>query len=141
MNYSLSINERLPDGATALSPDDLDGLIPNYIAKRSELNEFEKENIQSALIWLDKSAPTYKRILTNDFCFILHKRMFNKTWKWAGKTKCREVNIGNTAPYLVTTRLKDTLDNTIYWIENSTFPVDEIFLRVHRNIVWIHPFS
>ncbi|MBU4683720.1 mobile mystery protein B [Cedecea davisae] len=134
------INGHLPEGATALSPDDLAGLIPDYITTRNALNEFEKINIQQALLWLSQRRISYERILTLEFCRRLHRAMFSQTWEWAGRFRQHEVNIGNTAPYMISTRLQETFDNVRYWIENRIFHLDEITLRLHRDIVWIHPF-
>ncbi|MFT5176308.1 MAG: hypothetical protein ACI8W7_004503 [Gammaproteobacteria bacterium] len=46
-------NALLPqlDGATALSDEELEGLIPSYIALRSELNEAEQANILDRQRW------------------------------------------------------------------------------------------
>lgn len=137
---SETINNGLPEGATELSPDDLAGLIPDYIFTREDLNQFEKTNIQQALAHLSRQKLSYIEILTVDFCLRLHRNMFNKTWEWAGQLRRREVNIGNTPPYMISMRVRDTLDNAVFWIENETYPPDEICLRLHRYIVWIHPF-
>ncbi len=136
----LPINENLPEGATELSPDELNGLIPNYISTRRYLNEFEKLNILHAMIWLSKTKHKYNDILTIDFCIKLHTKMFDKTWSWAGKFRNREINIGNIPPEQVGMRMKNALDDAKYWIENKIYPIDEICLRVHRVLVWIHPF-
>ncbi len=135
------INENLPAGAAELSPDDLMALIPDYITTREDLNEFEKENIQAALNWVRRQRLTCDNVLTVDFCLNLHKRMFDKTWRWAGKFRTREVNIGNTPPHMISTQVKNSLDNVAYWVQNDTFHINEICLRLHREIVWIHPFS
>lgn len=37
-------------------------------------------------------------------------------------------------------RLCDVLDNTHYQIENQVFDTDEISVRFHRQLVWIHAF-
>lgn len=137
---SETINNGLPEGATELSPDDLAGLIPDYIFTREDLNQFEKTNIQQALAHLSRQKLSYIEILTVDFCLRLHRNMFNKTWEWAGQLRRREVNIGNTPPYMISMRVRDTLDNAVFWIENETYPPDEICLRLQRDIVWIHPF-
>lgn len=134
------INEGLPEGATELSPDDLVGLIPDYIDTRENLNQFEKSNIQNALQGISRQKLTYRQILTVDFCLRLHRNMFDKTWEWAGQLRRRDVNIGNTPPYMISMRVRDVLDNVVFWIENHIYPVDEICLRLHREIVWIHPF-
>lgn len=134
------INDGLPEGATELSPDDLAGLLPDYIVTWEDLNQFEKTNIQNALARLSRQKLSCQQILTVDFCLQLHRNMFDKTWEWAGQLRRREVNIGNTPPYMISMRVRDTLDNAAYWVENDTYPRDEICLRLHRDIVWIHPF-
>ncbi|WP_283163544.1 mobile mystery protein B [Brenneria tiliae] len=70
----------------------------------------------------------------------MHKRMFDETWQWAGRFRIREVNIGNTPPHMISTQVRNALDNVAYWVKNNTFKIDEICLRLHRDIVWIHPF-
>ncbi|WP_241813404.1 mobile mystery protein B [Herbaspirillum sp. C7C2] len=37
-------------------------------------------------------------------------------------------------------RLDQLFGNTRWWIENTTFPVDEIAARFHHQLVSIHPF-
>lgn len=36
--------------------------------------------------------------------------------------------------------LRVLLDNVRYWIENKTYPPDEIAVRFHHKLVFIHPF-
>ncbi len=136
----VSINANLPFGATELSPDELVGLIPDYITTRDALNQFEQRNILESSRWLSKMNLKCADILTIGFCTRLHSKMFDKTWQWAGKFRTREVNIGNVPPEQISTRLKNALDDAKYWIENNTYPIDEICLRLHRVLVWIHPF-
>lgn len=38
-------------GATPLDPDDIAGLIPEWVATRSELNAVEQDNIVAAQLW------------------------------------------------------------------------------------------
>ncbi len=45
-----------PDGATPLDDDDLDGLIPDHVSTRSELNQAEFENLLAALPWAQRHA-------------------------------------------------------------------------------------
>lgn len=137
---ALPINDNLPFGATELNLDDLEGLIPNYITRRSELDEFEKTNIVKAVEWLTKKGFRYDQILTMGLVFELHKRMFNKTWKWAGMLRRLDVNIGNTPVEQIQMRIKNVLDNIKFWIEHKTFSIDEICIRLHHELVWIHPF-
>ncbi|MBY0379363.1 MAG: mobile mystery protein B [Burkholderiales bacterium] len=136
----LSINQDLPYGATELTLDDMEGLIPDYILTRKELDEFEKANIVNAVLWLRRKNLKYQNILSMEFIFELHNKMFDKTWKWAGTLRHVAVNIGNTPVEQIQVRIKNTLDNTIYWIENHVFSIDEICVRLHHELVWIHPF-
>lgn len=136
----LAINKNLPYGATELSLDDIAGLISNYITTRNDLNEFEKTNITKAILWLRRKKFNHSQILTMEFIFELHRRMFDKTWKWAGTLRRVAVNIGNTPVEQIQIRIKNVLDNVQYWINNKTFSIDEICVRLHHELVWIHPF-
>ena len=41
----------LPAGATPIDPDETEGLIPEHISTRGELDELEEANIQEGLKW------------------------------------------------------------------------------------------
>ena len=82
------------DGNTPLSPDEQADLIPN-LATKEELNEWERKNILIAYDWaLDSRALKRHDPLTEPYVRGLHQRMFNQTWKWAGKYRNSEKNIG-----------------------------------------------
>ena len=134
------INDDLPEGATPLEPDDLQDLLPTHIETRSELNTFEAMNIREGLRWGVRKGRTPSAILDQNFCVALHRNMTNRTWRWAGQFRTRDVNIGDCPPYLIPERVRNVLDNTLYWVENETFKPDEICVRLHRDLVWIHPF-
>lgn len=134
------INDNLPPGATPLTSDDANGLIPKGIATRGQLNEFESRNIQQALLWAMRKNRRPSEILTIDFCLKLHKKMFDKTWKWAGQFRRYEVNIGNTSPVMVSMNLRNLCDDAQAWINFNSYPLDEICIRMHHRMVCIHPF-
>lgn len=134
------INDDLPIGATPLPPDDANGLIPKHIATRGQLDQFESRNIQQGLLWAMKTKRTPSDILNIDFCLKLHKQMFNKSWSWAGQFRKYEVNIGNIPPEIVAVQLKKLCDDAKAWIEFSSYPLDEIAIRLHHRMVYIHPF-
>ena len=135
------INDDLPTGATPLTPDDANGLIPKSISTRGQLDQFESRNIQQGLLWAITSKRKSSDILTIDFCLKLHKKMFDKTWRWAGQFRKHEVNIGNTPPAIVPMQLKNLCDDAQTWIEFKTFPLDELCIRLHYRMVYIHPFA
>jgi Fic-DOC domain mobile mystery protein B len=124
----------LDDGNTPLSPEEHEGLIPSYIALRSELNAAEQDNINEAAT----SANRRRRdVLDESFLNQLHKRMFGRVWKWAGTYRQSGKNVGVDA-YRIPTDLRELLDDCRYWIENETYPPDEIAARFHHRLVLIH---
>lgn len=129
---------KYPAGATPLDPDEAAGLIPNYITTQGELNALEKDNILRAFTWA-KGNPT-KDILNASFVLALHRRMFENVWKWAGKVRTTEKNIG-VDPAQIQNQLAALLGDTKYWIKNGTHPWDEIAARFHHRLVQIHVFA
>ncbi len=126
-----------PSGATPLDPDELAGLIPDYITTQGELNELEQKNIQEAVIWARSRRST--PVLDNAFVFGLHKRMFNQVWKWAGRARTSGKNIGIDWK-LIATQVAQLLGDTQYQLDHKTFEIDEIAARFHHRLVQIHAF-
>jgi Fic-DOC domain mobile mystery protein B len=124
------------DAATPLTPEERRDLMPSYITSRDELNEVEQLGITAA----DRWAFSRKRdVLDERFLLGLHKRMFQDIWKWAGALRTTPRNIGVEAHHIAVD-LRQLLDDTRFWVEHSTFPPDEIALRFHTRLTWIHPF-
>ena len=69
-------------GQTPITEEEKEGLIIQTISDRNELDEFEQLNIESAVEWSLLRKLSMEKILTVDFILDVHKRMFNKTWKW-----------------------------------------------------------
>jgi Fic-DOC domain mobile mystery protein B len=124
------------DGQTPLTEEELEQLIPAYITLRHELNEAEQSNILEAEEWVF----TRKRdVLSEKFLDNLHKRMFGRVWRWAGKHRQSNKTIGIDA-YRIPTELRQRLDDCQHWIDNSTYEPDEIAARFHHRLVLIHPY-
>ena len=124
------------DHATPLTPAERDDLIPTYITVRSELNEVEQKNIATA----DRWAFSRKHVIFRErFLKGLHRRMFNRVWRWAGKFRTTERNLG-VKPYLIETELRQAIDDARYWVENKSYPPDELAVRFHHRLVSVHPF-
>lgn len=126
-----------PDGATPLDPDEADGLIPNHITLQSELNTWEATNILQAERWLIRQKN--RNLFDELFVRELHRRMFGKTWHWAGTFRKSNKNIGVDWPQIAV-RLRDLLINSAYQLENKVFEIDELAVRLHHQMVFIHPF-
>ena len=126
-----------PDGATPLDADEAANLIPGHIASQYDLNAWEQANILEGEKW--GLRQTKRPMLNEGFVRELHKRMFNKTWTWAGSFRKSNKNIGVDA-LQVAVKLRNLLDNTQYQIGHLVFDADEIAIRFHHQLVWIHPF-
>ena len=111
-------------------------LIPSHIAYRSELNEAEQRNIMRAQTW---ALGRRRHLLSEKFVKDLHRQMLGEVWRWAGKFRTSERNIG-IAYWEIPVALRILLDDTKAWIEYKTYPPDEIAVRFHHRLVQIHPF-
>lgn len=69
----------------------------------------------------------------------LHKRMLGQVWRWAGTIRNSDRNIG-MAFHQIRPQLRLLIEDAGYWLENGTFPPDEIAVRFHHRLVLIHPF-
>ena len=128
------------DGNTPLSPDEQADLIPN-LSTRDELNEWERTNILVAYDWaLNPRTLRRNDPMTEPYLRDLHHRMFDQTWKWAGRYRTTEKNIG-IPHYQIREALAALLGDARYWLEHRTFPPDEIAIRFHHRLVFIHPFA
>ena len=125
------------DDSTPLTEEETQGLKQKWVTLRSELNELEMQGILSAEKWLMRNVPL--DILNETFLRTLHKKMFGTIWTWAGVFRTTERNIG-VDPYLIPVKLKDLFQDTHFWIENKTFSKQEIAIRFHHKLVFIHPF-
>ena len=124
------------DASTPLTAEEREGLIPSYVTLRRELNEAEQANILEAEQW---AFSRKRNVLDERFLTDLHKRMFGRVWRWAGKFRHTERNVGVDS-YRIATDLRKLLDDSRYWIEHNTYPLDEISARFHHRLVYIHPF-
>jgi Fic-DOC domain mobile mystery protein B len=125
-----------PDDATPLTPEEQRELIPAHIAYRSELNEAEQENIARAQDWALKSR---RDVLTEKFVTNLHRQMLGDVWRWAGKFRTSERNLGIPF-YELSVARRQLLEDTKARIEYKSYPPDEIAVRFHHCLVQIHPF-
>lgn len=75
------------DNSTPLNEEEQQGLIPSWITTRSELNNAEASGIFEAEKWL--LTGKQKDLLSEKFVKLLHKKMFESIWKWAGKFRTK----------------------------------------------------
>jgi Fic-DOC domain mobile mystery protein B len=128
------------DGKTPLSADERAGLLPT-LATREELHQWERSNILEAYAWAFAPANLARQDpVTEAFVRGLHRRMFDQTWTWAGRYRSTEKNIG-IPHHQIRDSLAGLLGDVRYWLEQSTYPPDEIAIRFHHRLVSIHPFA
>ncbi len=89
------------------------------------------------------AQPTHRArladVLNEPFVRQLHKKMFDITWRWAGKYRTTEKNLG-VKVWQIQDEVPKLCGDAKYWIEHCTYPPDEIAVRFHHKLVWIHPF-
>jgi len=124
------------DGQTELAEEDREGLIPSYISTRGELFEAEQRNIADALM---RRSPTSEKILDDKYLRELHKSMFGEVWRWAGRYRLRETNIG-IAPHLIAAEVRKLTADVASWIDQETYDKEDVVARFHHRLVQIHPF-
>lgn len=129
-----------PEDATPLNPGERDELLQSWITSRNDLNEAERDNIVKGAAWArQRRSQTVADLLSDDFAKTLHKRMFGEVWKWAGTYRQTERNIGIEA-YRISAETPAMFADARYWVDNTTYPPDEIAVRLHHRLVAIHPF-
>lgn len=128
------------DGQTPLDEDEKESLLISTIATRGELDEFEQQNIEKAILWSLKRSFKPDAVFTEKFIRDVHKRMYSDVWAWAGEFRKTDKNIG-IDKWQIPTELRNLLDDTKFWIANNVYPPEEIAVRFKHRIVSIHCFA
>lgn len=127
------------EGQTPLSEEEKEGLLIKSITTRRELDELEQLNIEKAVEWTLKNKFSKENIISEEFIKSVHMKMLGDVWEWAGEFRKSEKNIGVTW-IRISVELRILLDDAKYWIENDTYPPDEIAIRFKHRLVNIHCF-
>jgi Fic-DOC domain mobile mystery protein B len=98
----------------------------------------EALNIDKALRWLNRVRLL--DVLNEPFVRLLHRKMFDITWTWAGKYRMTEKTLGIKV-WQIQDEVPKLCADARYWIEHGPFAPDEIAVRFHHKLVWIHPFA
>jgi len=133
----VALNDGLPVGATPLGGEELEGLLPSHLVNRNQLNEWEQQNIASALFWLERQRRP--RPLEEAWLRRLHREMFGQTWRWAGQYRNSDKSIGIDWRQ-IRMQLPALLGDIGYQVEHRLETPDQIAVRFHHRLVAIHPF-
>ncbi len=126
-------------GATPIDSNEAAGLIPAHLTLQRELNEYEEANILEgppngcshavgAIRWMNALFTSYTAAC-----------LFNQTWKWAGKPRRSDKNIG-VSWYEIPVRLRQMLGDVRAQIQHSAYSPNEIAARYHHRLVVIHVY-
>lgn len=126
-------------GQTLLTEEEREGLIIKNISTKGELDEFEQQNIEAALLWLNSKKFSESQLLSLGFVKKLHYKMLKDVWRWAGQFRKSDKNLG-VDKNIIAVEVQKLLDDCAYWIDNKTFNNDEIAVRLKHRLVAIHPF-
>ena len=133
----MAIRFEYAPGATPIDPDEAAGLIPAHLTLQRELNEYEEANILQATDWL--FARRRGDPLDEQFIQVVHSRMFDQTWKWAGQPRRSDKNIG-VSWVEIATCLRQLLGDVRAQIEYRAYQPAEIAARYHHQLVAVHVF-
>ncbi len=125
------------DASTNLTPEERIGLIPTWIVTRDDLNRAERSNIAAGLRWARRGRFD---VLDPDSLFTLHRRMFGDVWRWAGRPRESEKNIGVADWWRVREILHVLTGDIATQVAAGARPPDEIAVDFHHRLVSIHVF-
>lgn len=128
------------DGQTPLPPELRKGLILKNIQSMGELDEFEEMNIFKGLLWLGKQT---QNPIDYQFWLSLHKKLFGEVWSWAGMVREKDHELANpdfSPPHGIWPNFKKLQEDMDYWLENKTFSIKQLAVRLHERMLTIHPF-
>ena len=129
-----------PPDVTPIDPDAAAGLIPPLTRKR-ELDEFEAANITEAADWAQRTrSPLLRRGFPSpEGLRELHRRMFSRTWRWAGTYRRTDTNIGVPWQQIVVA-VRQLCDDVNHRIDHDEPDGDLLTAEFHHRLVSIHPF-
>jgi len=104
-----------------------------------DLDRFEQVNIQHARLWYSNNARSVDWLLSREGVRTVHKRMFEEVWAWAGTYRTTGKNIG-VDPARIQVDLETLLGDTRFWIENESYPPQELAVRFKHRLVFVHCF-
>lgn len=129
-----------PPGATPL--EDISGLRRDDITTRGQLDEAETLNILNAVEWIEQGRVG--DVFTVSFYEVLHKRMFDQVWDWAGVLRSKTGNTPNigVSPAMVAFELgRAAMQFSQSWDARNDESLLPFIARYHHQLVWVHPFN
>ncbi|MBL0912309.1 MAG: mobile mystery protein B [Bacteroidia bacterium] len=126
-------------GQTPLDESEAEGLRIPGIQTHAELDEFEQQNIEEAMLWSLRRSFRPAEVFSEAFIRRVHQQMFGNVWNWAGEFRQSEKNLGINR-WQIPGALKCLLDDALYWQQMQVYSPDEAALRFKHRLVSIHCF-
>ena len=126
------------EGQTPLEPDEVKGLLIQ-IKTREALNQAEEENILRARLWAAGSPLVRGGLLTEPMIRRVHREMFGAVWRWAGKYRTSDRNLGNPWHNL-TADIHEVCGNFAFRVQRESEDPDQLAVDFHYQLVSIHAF-
>jgi Fic-DOC domain mobile mystery protein B len=124
---------------TLLEEEEREGLLIPTVATRAELNELEQQNIEDAMQLALTGTPKAEHIFTQQYICNLHQRMYGDVWRWAGKFRKSNKNLG-VDKWQIATALRTLLDDACYWVAEGVYSPEEMAVRFKHRLVVVHCF-
>jgi Fic-DOC domain mobile mystery protein B len=128
------------DGQTPIDEEEKEGLLIKAISTKNELDEWEQSNIEDAIIWSLTRKFKQEQIMTELFVKLVHQKMFNNVWPWAGEFRQSNKNMG-VDRWQIGIEVKKLLDDVTFWKVNKVYTPDGIIIRFKHKLVSIHCFA
>lgn len=125
-------------GATLIDADAAAALMPP-LQTQAELNEFEAANIIDAVRWVRRSRQLRRFYPSPNALIELHRRMFNRTWRWAGRYRRTDTNLG-IAWQEIPVAVRELCDDVSYQLERASLDSEHLSAGFHHRLVSIHSF-
>ena len=135
----MGLEQEYDDGQTPLDEEEKEGLLIPTISTRGELDEFEQQNIEQAVLWSLNRNFKSGAVFSESFIRAVHKRMYGEVWGWAGEFRKTNKNIG-VDWWQISPQLRYLLDDVTYWYTHDTYTPDELAIRFKHRLVAIHCF-
>lgn len=137
-------------GETPLPNDDLQALLPAARAMagtpplRAAVYDVEQavqaEVAEELVLAVLTGNLSLQELLTDNFLRELHASMYGDIWKWAGRFRKRELNIG-VPPELVAVAWRESVDNVSYrWQNTRDWTARHLGMVMHAEVGRVHPF-
>lgn len=128
------------DSLPGETPIDVSHLKVKGVQTRSQLDSVEAANILKVVSkYFGRRRPTERMApFTLQWVKRLHREMFGDVWKWAGRNRTSEINIG-VKWHLIDEKLQQLLDDLACWGQSEVGVLEQAAMLHHR-AVQIHPF-